>query len=394
MKKVKPIKKENKTLKLFFFSLFKNDAAIEGGRRQPWWMAVILFVASILIATIPTMISQGTSRGDAVFNNPQYQTDIGLVKFGEALNAEGVNLVYELDSNEQYVLNNTGEPFETKFTNKITLTALDNSSVDFHYFSFEQDRVKLVLNETTKTYDEVVESFEYLRVYYTGNIDKVFANGTKTFTASLKLESYLFGLTEDAVALSVDPNVKVTSYVILGKDDISVRIYNPTKVLKGSDSVRNIGGLTSGLKQATNINEFVTKTASGDAILAQDHNYVTKVQANWKSLINVTHEPVKVALFWTNSGFILLTNFIITLFIGLIFFITTRGKFNPNRDIKFFESIKIGAWLALSPALITLILGPFLGSILGSNTIMIYIMTLGMRSVWVSMKTVQPPVTK
>lgn len=392
MKIINPVKKENRTLKLFFFSLFKNDAAIEGGRYQPWWLAVILFLASITIATVPTMISAGSENGAAVFNNPQYQTDIALVKFGEELNTKGVNLIYQKDTNDQFVLNNTGEQFETQFADKISLSGL-GGSVDFHYFSFSQDRIHLEPNGSSAP-TEVVEPFEYLRVYYTGNITDQFASGSTTVSASVKLENYLSTLKEDTVATSPDPNLKVTSYVILGKTDVSVRIYNPTNVKEGTNSIRYRYGLSSGLKEVTNLSEFSLKNKDGQAITSADHDYVTSVLGNWKSLMSRTYEPVKVSAFWLNTGFIALVNFVITLFIGLIFFITTRGKYNPNRDIKFFEAMRIGAWLALSPALITLILGPFLGSLLGSNTIMIYIMTLGMRSVWVSMKTTQPPATK
>lgn len=397
MKKTKPVKKVNKTFRLFLLSLFKNDAAIEGGRKAPWWMAVILFVASIIIASIPTMITQGSSRGDSVFTGSQYQTDIGLVKFGEALNEQGVNLVYDKDANGEFVLNNTGEVFKDKFTDKISLSSIDDSSVDFHYYSFSQLRARTVTNATTNEPEEILESFEYLRVYYTADITKSFAVSGKTYNAFEKLNHYLANLTPDMVAASSDANLKVTSHIILGKSNLVVRIYNPTDIfpLPGNGTsaitaVRAVSGYTSGLKEATNLTAFVSQDTQGNLINATDREYVTKVQANWKKLINVTHEPVKIATFWESTAFMILLNFIITLFIGLIFFITTRGKYNPNRDIKFIESIKIGAWLALSPALITLILGPLLGSMLGGNTIMIYIMTLGMRSVWVSMKTTQP----
>ncbi len=48
--------------------------------------------------------------------------------------------------------------------------------------------------------------------------------------------------------------------------------------------------------------------------------------------------------------------------------------------------MQIGCWLLLSPALITLVVGSFLPQ----YAALIYVATLGMRSVWLTMKSLRP----
>ncbi len=383
MKKVKPIKKENRTLKVLFASLFKNDAAIEGGRTQPWWIALIIFFVSIMIAVVPTMIQIGQTSGSDVFRGAQYQTDIGLVKFNEALDENDINLVYQEDLNNAYALRNEGSLFETIFTDKISISAVDGS-VDVHYFSFSQPRQMDVTNSEGEVVEETVE-FEYLRVYYTGNITNQFVLRQESVEPDVYLANYLVGLSENSV--SVDPNAKVTSHLVLGKYNLYFRVYNPTKVESGTDYLRSTQGVAFGLKESVTISHFNKENINGQPIQNTSPDYVSQVNENWHELVNQAYGPVKTISFWTTTGINGAIYLVLSVFIGLIFFITTRGKYNPNRDIRFLEAMRIGAWLLLTPALLTLIVGSFMPTYAS----LVYIMTLGMRTVWMSMKSVQPP---
>lgn len=379
MKKVKVIKKENRTLKVLFQSLFKNDAAVEGGRTQPWWIAIILFFVSVMIAIVPTMIQIGQTKGSDVFTGAQYQTDVALVKFNEALVTEGVELVYREDINNGFLLRNEGIAFEAAFPDKISLSAV-SGSVDVHYFSFAQPRTVTITNSLGDKVEEQV-SFEYLRVYYTGNISDQFASSGQPVEPEVYLANYLIGLSEN------NTTAKITSHVILGKTNLYFRVYNPNKVQLGNDYLRSTQGVATDIKQSFSINSFNVESTDGAVIAPTDVDYVSKVMGNWSNLVDMTYGPVRTITFWTTTGINGAIYLILSIFIGLIYYITTRGKYNPNRDIKFFEAIRIGAWLLPTPAILTLIVGAFMPSYAS----LIYIMTLGMRTVWMSMKSVQPP---
>ena len=72
---------------------------------------------------------------------------------------------------------------------------------------------------------------------------------------------------------------------------------------------------------------------------------------------------------------------------GLVIYISTRGKNNINRDLKFGEAIRIGAWLLPTPpALLTLIVGLIMPNFFH----MVFIMGIGLRSVWLTMRTLNP----
>ena len=67
----------------------------------------------------------------------------------------------------------------------------------------------------------------------------------------------------------------------------------------------------------------------------------------------------------------------------------TRGKSNPNRSIKFYQCLLIAFYAALTPALITLILG----FVISSMAIMVYVMVFGFRVMWMTMRSLRPQYT-
>jgi hypothetical protein len=376
----KPISKTKQAFKTLFASLFNNQAAVDGGRKQPWWIAIILLFVSTLIAIVPQMVTMGKDKGGDIFSSPVVEVDTGLIKFHQALEEKGVTLTYKANDEGVYELNKTGE-FNDVFTSSIGISSL-TGSVEVPYFSYSALRQKPT---TTSEPGFEYENFEYLRVYYTADIADSFTIGTKIVSAARYLDDYLYGLTEDGILINQNPNEKVTSYIILGKTEIRIRLYKPTAVQNGSDSFRNINGLTSKFTSEISINDFYKKTVNGEAISPTDISLVSKVMDNWKHFMDESFKPVKASTFWQTSALFYALLFLLSLFIGVVYWITTRGKYNPNRDIRFLEAMRIGFWLLLSPALITLIVGLFMPN----YATMIYIMTLGMRTVWMSMKSVQ-----
>ena len=74
-------------------SLFNNRAAYDGGRQDKWWMAIILFFLSIIIAVIPIMVQVGQTNGSDLYKGGNlFHTEVGLRKFTDALEDNDVNL--------------------------------------------------------------------------------------------------------------------------------------------------------------------------------------------------------------------------------------------------------------------------------------------------------------
>lgn len=64
----------------------------------------------------------------------------------------------------------------------------------------------------------------------------------------------------------------------------------------------------------------------------------------------------------------------------------TRGKKNPFREIKFIETMKMIGVAALCPAIISCLVG----FIMPGYAPLLFMLTLGMRVMWMSTKTLSP----
>lgn len=370
-KKTKAKSDRASTGRVLFASLFNNNAAVEGGRFRPWWIAVMLFFVSIIIATIPSVINVARTKGQDILNGDLYHTEVALAKFGQALEDKNIDLVYEDSGNGKFELTDKTNGWDTAFAeNMIPLQDSAKVNVNFHYFSYKQ--TTLMTETVGKEVTRVEKEFEYLKVFYVGNLDnKVFVDSkSKIVTPYQMLQTHLGSLKED-----------VTSYIIFDKKQVNFTLYNPINLSKSNKDPKSFTGRADDIKEVTSIKELTTK------VEATSPNYAVKVLDNYKALFNVLYEPVKVfqmlSVAAISSGFYAL----LSLLIGLVVFLITRGKYNANNDFTFFQSMRVGFWLLLAPAILTLIIGPFVGQQIGT---MLFVMLVGMRSVWMSMKTLRP----
>ena len=71
---------------------------------------------------------------------------------------------------------------------------------------------------------------------------------------------------------------------------------------------------------------------------------------------------------------------------GLLVFVLTRGKNNMFNYLTFIDTQKIVWWACLTPAILAMILG----FILTNFAQMMFIVLLGLRVMWISMKQLRP----
>ncbi|HZJ89332.1 MAG TPA: hypothetical protein VFD05_01435 [Bacilli bacterium] len=350
-------------------SLINNKAAYEGGRYDKWWMAVILYFLSIVIAVVPIMVQTGKTKGSDIYAAPNnlFHTDVGLRKFTDALEENDVDLkIITVDGEKRF----SSPDFDRVATDTFTfrIDQITNREVEIPYFSYKNNR---------QSEGEVVE-FEYLRVYFVNEQDKIWV-GDRQVLVENHFANYLAGLTESN-------RDNLTSHYIFGQENIYFRIYNPANMNEGADIYRYYNGVTSPLPENLNIRDFSTKDANGNPLQLNDFDYLEKYMTNWAALADLAYGPVRTQAFWVQTGLNLIIFAIVGLVMGLIIFLSTRGKTNPHRDLKFFESFKVGMWLLPTPALITLIIG----FIMPNYFTLAFVMTLGLRSVWLTMRTLNP----
>ncbi|MFA5236030.1 MAG: hypothetical protein WC399_04245 [Bacilli bacterium] len=346
-----------KTLKLVFASLFRNDAAMEG-RFQKWYLAAIMFLLSIILATLPLFVTAAKANGSDFMDSTLYSFDAGIQRFSEALDDHNVDLIVAEDG-EYRQLTNPGSTWDAAFADV-------EGAANFHYFSYKDhtDAVKL-------------------KVYYQGSAEDS--------TVSVFLTDKL------ATANSAEAiNLEITSFVFFAKRVAYVYIYNPSAVAAGTaagkDYVNSFQGDYMSLELGTNLrntgllDEFdnpIETPTDGDEYAA----YQTKILANWERFFDESYRNSKMMLMWTTTSIMLGVNSLLGLFMAILIFIMTRGKNNPNRTMKFTEAMKITGWLLLSPAILTLIVG----FIFPNYASMAFVLLVGLRMMWLSSKTLRPP---
>ena len=108
--------------------------------------------------------------------------------------------------------------------------------------------------------------------------------------------------------------------------------------------------------------------------------------AYWKDLIAKMYNQTRLK----NTGVQLLTlsiiNVTISLIMGFMIWILTRGKNNPYRLFTIWESFKICFWAGISPSILTL----GLGFLIKNFALYLFPLLLGVRIMWLTMKSLRP----
>ena len=375
MKKAKKAPRKQ-TWRVILSSLFSNNAVVEGGRHRAWYIALIMLVLGTTAALAPSMISIGKTSGADIMSSPQYSFENGRLEFAKELNTKSVSLKVvseEEDGVTNYRLKNVGDNWNSVFEDKTTV-----NSTDYHYYSYSAN------------------DGEKLRVYYVPlGTDDPATTDDEGLSGYSNLLEYLSGLTYDSTNEEA-PGTKPVSFIVFGESTYRVTLYNPTTVTKGSEYEKSLAGLYTKKLVDLDFKDFVIKDVNGNSIVGLDENaatfsqYRAGVDSNYKNFFIESYRTVKTMTFWTNVGVFAGTYVSISLAMGLIIFIMTRGKTSPTRDWTFWQSMAISFWATLSPGLLTFIIG----LLMPQYASMAFIMLLGMRIMWMSMKQIRPPVTR
>ena len=177
------------------------------------------------------------------------------------------------------------------------------------------------------------------------------------------------------------------SYMILFKNGVYVAIY-------GVDSTKVAAYSYNGDFKTIAANDkclaalLTVKDKEGNDVAPSiiSKAYTVGVYKNFKTFLNKSYDTLKIKNTWVTSAIYLGIFFGLNVIMGFLMWLLTRGKNNPNNYYSPWLTEKIQARMALAPALITLVVGFFLTS----QTMLIYIITIGMRVMWVSMKELRP----
>ena len=236
-------------------------------------------------------------------------------------------------------------------------TYLQTLDKDVFYVKTNKEGKKyLVANETIRferynTKDKQVDFvFQYSQ---NKNVDKYIATYTDSKTS--KGVSY-FLFTPDTLYIRIlDPNDHKTEKIKMSWIDAYKKVENDQ------------------IKKALVTGKDITQNAQ-------------KTWENWKILIKNFFNQTRLRAAALQLAVISAVNVGITLIMGFMVWILTRGKNNPYRLFTVWESFKISFWSSSSPAILTVGLG-FLISRFGST---LFALLLGVRVMWLTMKSLRP----
>ena len=167
------------------------------------------------------------------------------------------------------------------------------------------------------------------------------------------------------------------SYFLFSGDEFYFKVVNP-----------NDSSVTSVERYGQNAYKKVGKDDIRNSYIKGENSRETneKTWENWKLLLRRFTNQTRLV----NSGkMVLLTsgiNTVIVLIMGFMVWILTRGKNNPYRLFTVWNGFATGFWCALSPAILTL----GLGFLLKNFASMLFPLLLGVRVMWLTMKSLRP----
>ena len=336
-----------------FGVLVNNAAAIRGAKNGPLWLTIVFFVLSLFLPVLPIFIAQANVNGSTFLNKYTY----GLEK---TLTAMAIDLH-----------DNRKVEFDLGVDHLLTIKE-NGATINYEEYGAKKPFATYV-NAATGQYDFMI----YVSNVQTNAEKKIINN-------DLTVDTYKLKTTE---ASTETEGVYTPSFMVIFPDTFYMIIYgqDSTKAIASSynGDYKTMEATQTGLANLLKVTDKDGKAVAQD-ILSED--YTKGFLNNFKKVLNKSYETLKIGNLWGTSGIYLAIFFGLSIVMGFIMWILTRGKNNPNNYFTPWLTQKIEARLALSPAIITLVAGFFLTS----QAPLFFILTLGLRIMWISMKELRP----
>lgn len=335
VKVVKNKKKQNKvSIMPYIRTLWKNEACVDAAYSAKFFVPLIIFIVAALLSIIPITVQTATAKGGAFLEGQTiYNMDEAFYSFLE-----------DAEKNK----------YDIKFDQDTKTAELDGKPVDSsnNYLLYEHKNVVL---------DGHDKDFIDLQVYYIPKgIDYEAARTT-------------------IGALTPNSNEgRDASFIIFGYDKFCAYFYKPTSYNQTSSGAygdyQKIDAKFTSLKSM-----YVANKENYRIINAKD------TLANFKEFVDQTYINTKVNLTFAQAGILLAVNVGITLLMGLVVWLLTKGKNNPNKGLSILKAYAITFWTTLTPS----ILAVALGFLIPNFALMIYVALFGFRIMWLSSSATQ-----
>jgi len=355
-KKMKPETKEN--LKNIFGSLYSNQRAIDGARHNRWWVALIMFVFAVILPVIPVTVYNANLYGSSFFAQGMKSFDTTITTFTMDMYEKNISL----EINDNHYMEDVGDKWLTNYTYDLT-------NVQYAY-----------VNTNTNQYD--------LLVYFTKETGSDFTTSINDIVS----RQYVIGGTTkyvkvDSSESTATPTLYIPTTVIIGIERQAAFVFTPNT----TTSYGKVSGDYMHTAVGTKLSNFalaesIVPTVEDNSRNIADGIYVKAVTRNWTNFFDETFLTLKDQNTLFSSLLSLGIYTVLGVFMGLMVFLLTRGKKNIFHVFTFGDCEKISSWAMVAPAILSLILG----FIFQQYAVMFFIILLGVRIMWLSMRQLKP----
>lgn len=359
-----------KNLKLVLKSIISNDACVQGGRQAPWWISIIMVFVSVVLTLIPPLVSSLKAKGEDFVSASTNNYEVGSLRFFEEANEKGLTFtVNEVNGKKVLEVSKgslTGEEaFKDVFYN------VNSNGVNCYTHYAEDGKI------------------DFQAFYYNGDYSlKDYVNSTNqkktTFIDEMILsEHYTVEVDGAPKAVAVNRNA---SFLLLGKYAATGYLYNAS----GAAS-KKFSGTYKHFEKGFVLNSLNDNKKTSDTTMASMNaeeyaSYRATYFKNFKTFLNTSYKELKVQEVLVKVFTTLGINVGIIVFMGLMLFILTRGKANPYRVYSFFDTQKMAYWATPTMAVLAMIVG----FIFSSFAQLAFPLLIGVRIMWMSMKSLNP----
>ena len=339
-------------LKNIFGSLVSNQCAIDAAKTLPWWSGIIVLLLGVLLPIIPLVVTVANTHGSNFLNATNYGLDRDLSVLTLQLHQNGKE--FKVDDNKylHYYENGT--------------EVLPNT---------EQDLVPIAryVNTTATQYE--------FDIYYTRREQADIPN-LDDLVKTIAETKYVKG-TMDKKSTQEDTECYTPSFLILHPNGLFTRLYKHS-------SVTAVGNYSGDWKCTDSNVDLLTRvlTIEGKTIPTEikDLEYMTGVYNNYKVLFDECYITTINRMYILNTTVYFGIYIGIVILLGLLIFALTRGKRNVNRYLKWYQCQFIMYWSSLAPGILAMIFG----FLLSTYASMFFIILMGLRGMWLSMRQLSP----
>ena len=360
-KQRKPMNPETKAaLKTGFGTLVSNDMVVKAAREWHWWTPVILAVASVVVALVPSFVlGMKADVGSSMLGSNSYGAENGLVHFGEFLEKNNADFLVK------------GGKLEASGWEAALKSTVAADATAPQWFTYTPAKTNENAPDT--------EDHNTFEVFFNGPESTISDSDFRTRVRANK-NPYTDLYRVEANADATYPAYR-TNALILGVDSFQFLKFPANASSNGANFVGKFADFAEG----TSLKSLYTTAISEDAAVGTV-TLSTAVSKNWQGFFTQSYVSTKVSAVWQMTGIMAAVNVGVVLLFGLVLFLMTRGKNNPFRVVTFWESMKMSFWASFSPAVLALAFG-FLFTQYAS---FLFVVLLGLRIMWMSMRSLRP----